>query len=713
MLSANGDGVGRTVTGVSPQIEINGTAARTGNYGLQVAPTASLAGRLEGPTHTEVTVQVGSIYVYFNALPSADSVVIQGEATAGAANPSIVYNSATGKLALAIANSDNTGITGITDFGVAVSTGTWYLVDYKFDVSSNPWTLRAYLDGANENNTTYADTADTIDAIRFGHTGTSGPAHTTYFDDVVISATSGDYPIGAHAVAGLLPTADGTHNAGTNIIEDNAGTDIGTTTAYDKVDDVPMSTATTYIQQLANGTGNYAEVQFADLSDSHSAVWGAQGVLAYTSAGAPANRGATIMSKDDFSTESSIYGTPATTVDMSDGSTSNVFYKSAIVAGVTDDTTVNGLEARIGYSGDANPDPYWINLLVEVAYVPLTGATLTVADAHCVSQVDAPVVTTIYNAIVADAFSISQADALDVTTNYVLTVADAFSTSQVDEVILSADLSITVEDAFSTSQVDAQDIIVDYVLVVADSFSTSQADAQDVTTIYTLVVVDAFSTSQTDAFILQLPGVVEAQDASVVTQVDAVSVTTDYILSVNDSAVTTQADARDVTTDYILVVVDGFSTSQVDALSLDGASALTISDAFVVSQVDTANATTVYVLTVADASVVSQADAQDVTTVYNLVVADAHVVDVADLFGLSTVYVLTVPDSFSVSQSDVVTLVTVAIRGVDSARFYKKGGGRLKTPPPAPPKKIHMAFDDSPKGKNKVKFVVDDMEDVR
>lgn len=381
VVSANGGGLGRTVTGTAPRIEIIADAARTGGYGLKIAPTASAAGRLEGPKHAEVAVWAASVYVKFAALPTADSVVIQGEATAGTANPSIVFNNSTGKLCLAVANSDNTSIADKADFGAVVTTDTWYLVDLRFNVSANPWALIARMDGANEGSTTSAQGADTIDAIRFGHTGAAGPAHTTYFDDVVISGTSGDYPIGAHAVAGLLPAGDGTHNAGTNIMENQAGTDIGTVTAYDLVDDVPMSTATTYIQQLANGTGNYAEVQFANLTASLSAVWGAMGILAYTSATTSANNGACIMSKDDFSTSSPIHGTAASPLDMSDGSTSNLFYKSAMIAGVTDNTTANALEARVGFSGDANPDPYWVNLLVEVAYVPDTGLSATANQA--------------------------------------------------------------------------------------------------------------------------------------------------------------------------------------------------------------------------------------------------------------------------------------------------------------------------------------------
>jgi hypothetical protein len=53
--------------------------------------------------------------------------------------------------------------------------------------------------------------------------------------------------------------------------------------------------------------------------------------------------------------------------DYSDGSTGSPWYKSVMIAGVIDKATVENLKARMGYSDDANPDPYWINIMVEVA----------------------------------------------------------------------------------------------------------------------------------------------------------------------------------------------------------------------------------------------------------------------------------------------------------------------------------------------------------
>jgi len=348
VILTNGGGLSRTMTGVAPQIEVNAAAALTGTYGLKIAPTASLAARWESMAYTAGAQQVGSINVKFSTLPTADVVLLQGEAIAGAANPSIIFNNSTGKLAVSTGNSDNTSIANKVDFGVVVSTGVKYRIDWHFDVSASTWVLKAKLDGANEGTTSPAAFGvDTIDAVRLGHTGTSGPAHTTYWDDVIISATLADYPIGAHGVERLAPASDGTHNAGTNIMENQAGADIGVVTAYDKINSVPPD-STTYIKQVANGTGNYAEVNFGNITATHNGIIGAEAYLTYTSSATQANRGACEISKDAWSTNTVLFGDiGGTTVDYSDGSTSNLFYKSIIVAGVTDDTTVNALQGRV------------------------------------------------------------------------------------------------------------------------------------------------------------------------------------------------------------------------------------------------------------------------------------------------------------------------------------------------------------------------------
>lgn len=106
-----------------------------------------------------------------------------------------------------------------------------------------------------------------------------------------------------------------------------------------------------------------------------------------------------------------------------------------------------------------------------------SGATLTVADASCTSQVDAPTLTKESTLAVADASCESQADALTLTGPGNLEVADGFSTSQVDAPTLTQEHNLIVSDAFCESQADAPAVNVAGDLVVADASVDTTADA--------------------------------------------------------------------------------------------------------------------------------------------------------------------------------------------------------------------------------------------
>jgi len=364
---SNGGGLVTAITGVSPQIQVIAAAARTGGYGLHIAPTASLAARFDSPTWTAAGRIVGSVYVKASTLPTADYVILHLETSSGdILHPAIVFNYSTTKFAICYANSDNTSISAKTDFGsVTISAGSWYRIDFDFLVNSTTWALKAQLDGAGEQ--TYSPgsmTSDTLINIRFGHGGASGPACTWYFDDVIISATSGDYPIGAHAVVGLSPNAAGTsnpHPTVTNIQNNSSSTiDDDTLPANVYLDEVPFGTTTDYVKQVGGTSSIYAAVAFADTAET--SILGVMAYEAYHSASAsPANSASARVY--DGTTETAIY-----TGDMSE---SSLFYKSKIMPNPGGGWTmalVNGIQGRVGFATDYAPVPYWDTLMLEVAY---------------------------------------------------------------------------------------------------------------------------------------------------------------------------------------------------------------------------------------------------------------------------------------------------------------------------------------------------------
>lgn len=357
----SGGGLATGINGAGGDVVIETTTVRSGGYSLKVSPAGVTAARLSKGVSAGVVV--GRMYIRFNSLPAGDIRFGYFSAALGSAC-NLQFQNSTSYLGI------QWGTGSITYKPTAISANTWYRLDYLVDMASNPRTCDWQLDGSAATQVTSSETGSTCDGLRWG-TNNNSDVYTCFYDDMIYTDTSGDYPIGEGQVVGLSPTSDGTHNPGTNVMEDASGNDIGAVTAYNLLDDVPLDTggAADRVQQTVNGTGNYAEVVFAAIP-SASAVNGAWGLLAYQSASTASNQGATIMSHDNFSSFSDIFGNPTTRGDMSEASE---FYKSAVITdpggGWTGSET---LKARIGYSGDANPDPYWDALMIELDYVPGT-----------------------------------------------------------------------------------------------------------------------------------------------------------------------------------------------------------------------------------------------------------------------------------------------------------------------------------------------------
>jgi hypothetical protein len=195
-------------------------------------------------------------------------------------------------------------------------------------------------------------------------------ALTAWYDDIVHSVTAADYPIGAGSTYGLRPNADGVHNNAANIMEDSSGNDIDGITrfAWNKLEENPWVTTANadYVRQTAIGAANYCEIQFADLLDNMRDIIGVDSLLQYASATATANTGGCIIR--DGATQTTLWGIAGALADYSEITS---FFKHAIVTAAAPPhtlATVNALRCRFGYSDDADPDPYWLAIMLEVGY---------------------------------------------------------------------------------------------------------------------------------------------------------------------------------------------------------------------------------------------------------------------------------------------------------------------------------------------------------
>jgi hypothetical protein len=351
--------------------------ARSGSYSLKVTDPAASANNA-ALAFGAPAIAVVRIYIRLAALPAANvTELVKLDAAAG--NDLILgYLASTQRLTMRF------GATAVVPASSVASAGTWYRIDMRLAANTNPRTGAWQIDGVPQTAlTNVAGAASTVSTVRLGST-VAADNYTANYDDVLISATSGDYPIGAGTVVGLRPDGMGTSNTPGSFRNDD-GTAIDANT-YLRVDESPMTTLTDYVTQQTIGATNYVELSFGNTGAS--CIVGVSALIAYHAAGTPANTGKTSIY--DGATERIVFN--------GDMSVTPLTYASVVVAPASAPWTpgaVNGLQARIGYSSDVTPNPYWDALVLEVATGVAVAGTVTVTSTAASVPI-ATVVTTTY-----------------------------------------------------------------------------------------------------------------------------------------------------------------------------------------------------------------------------------------------------------------------------------------------------------------------------
>jgi hypothetical protein len=341
-ISAAGGGVFTTLTGAPTA---DAATIRSGAYSLRIADTSNASTITGLRTFTATDVVVVRFAVRLSSLPAVSSSFAYVDSGTDLV---FGYDQSSQKFSLTLGASTATSAS-------TVSAGTWYLIDLLYDLRANPHLGDWRVDGVAQPQVTRAAAASTASGLGLGAT-TNASVYTANFDDVLVANQARAYPIGDGKVVRLSPDGIGTHNTpGDFRDDDNSAVDV---TSWQRIDDVPMTATTDYVlQQNSSGT-SYLEFTFGNTSET--CIREISAVLAYRSATNTANTGKT--SVFDGATESVVFSG-----DMSDTA---IQYKNTLLtpaAGAWTQAAVNGLVARVGFASDANPDPYWDSLLLELA----------------------------------------------------------------------------------------------------------------------------------------------------------------------------------------------------------------------------------------------------------------------------------------------------------------------------------------------------------
>lgn len=384
LVSASGAGLYQAVTG-APTADSTVPQHGAGTYSLKIVHTGT-ATSVRPYNVNGKTLLVGVFYVRKTANPSNNQTYLQSF-SAAAGNAFRIGFQTDGHIYASIGNPAGTTSGTQTINGPTVNNDTWVRVDWRADVGSNPRTYDWQVDGVAQTSCSSAEAGSTFtDSWTLG-SNLLTQTLTYYWDDVILSETTGDYPIGDVDVLALLPGADGTHNTGgTVFIDSDTNTSPNftnsTTTAYTFLDDAPPWTTarstTDNISAENHVAGEYMEIAPATAASGKANAIGVRALLSYSSVTSTANGGSATTIRNSAGTETEIFGNFTTGQDYSE---STNFFKGAIAsppaAGWTK-TEIEALRWRIGRatnSSDVNPRPTWQALMLEIAYPQAAPAT--------------------------------------------------------------------------------------------------------------------------------------------------------------------------------------------------------------------------------------------------------------------------------------------------------------------------------------------------
>jgi hypothetical protein len=368
-VSAQGAGLFSSVTGTGATADTS--VARNGSYSLRIADTALTTNNVAWSVSGGVVV--ARLGIRLASLPAADVTELLSVDAAAGNDLRLGYDAAAQRLTLRF------GGAAAASASTAAVAGTWYRLDLRATLNTNPRTADWQLDGTAQTAASWAGAASTGSNVRLGST-VLADAYTANYDDILVSTTGGDYPIGEGKVVALLPDGMGTNsNPGDFRHDDNSVLDAAT---WQRLDEVPMSSLADFVRQRTTNTASYVELTVGNTAETCIAA--ISGVFDQDATGGGTDHGKT--SVFDGATERVIYDGAMDVAVLT--------YRSAIVAPAAapwSTASVNGLRIRFGFSNDANPDPHWHAFILELATGSVPPGTVTVS-----ASAGASTVTTTY-----------------------------------------------------------------------------------------------------------------------------------------------------------------------------------------------------------------------------------------------------------------------------------------------------------------------------
>jgi chitodextrinase len=342
VVSTVGGGIFSTLTGTPTA---DSTIARSGAYSLRIADASTGSTVRALRSFSASSVVSTHFAVRLGSLPSANASLAYIDS---ATDLVFGYNAASQRFQLTLGSSTVAAT-------APVNAATWYTVDLRYDLSANLNRGDWRVNGGAQQAVSRSATPTTANGFGMGATANAS-VYTANYDDIVVAAQPTAYPVEDSRILRLGPNSIGT-SAGASNFRNDDGTAIDAN-SWARLDEVPMSSTADYVRQQVNGGTSYVELGLEDTPET--CIREVSAVLAYHAAGSSPDNGKT-----------SIFdGLSETFAFSGDMSQTALQYKTAVVAPAAsswNQAAVNGLIARVGYSTDSTPNPYWDSFMLEAA----------------------------------------------------------------------------------------------------------------------------------------------------------------------------------------------------------------------------------------------------------------------------------------------------------------------------------------------------------
>jgi hypothetical protein len=357
-------------------------AVRSGTYALELNPSAASEYVTWGTATlgASQTVLVGCLAIRFpGSLPGADCTVAY--LTSSTAEDQLLrFRASDSKL---VWQDHNLGTATV---GPTVAADTWYIIDFRYNVSAATHTVDWQVDGTAQTQHSRSVAAGTISEFALGHPQATQTI-TCRYDDVLASTTSADYPLGAHKVLLLTPdtggttaeigTANATARFTSNGTVDSTHNSANILTAISEVPPTIGASADGVAQRTA-GSGNAVGIPMTTYTlGSGESISGLRILVVGWAGSATANNIG--MRTYNGATETTLFA--AADPNFDNNTTSPGWLcKMATLADFDTQSELDALVVRYGYSTDVAPVPGAHAIYAELAVAVTSGLTAVGKD---------------------------------------------------------------------------------------------------------------------------------------------------------------------------------------------------------------------------------------------------------------------------------------------------------------------------------------------